>query len=105
MKSKNLKLQQKEIQILEVMSENIKLARLRRKLTMSQVAERANISRSTLWNIEKGSDHIGIGTILKVLSVLGLEESLELVAENDLLGRKLQDVNILIKKRGAKSKI
>ena len=40
---------------LEDMGENIKLARLRRKLTAEQVAERAGISRSTLWQIEKGT--------------------------------------------------
>ena len=35
--------------ILEEMGDNIKLARLRRELTAEQVAERAGISRSTLW--------------------------------------------------------
>lgn len=40
---------------LEDMGENIKLERLRRKLTAEQVAERAGISRSTLWQIEKGT--------------------------------------------------
>ena len=41
--------------ILEEMGDNIKLARLRRELTAEQVAERAGISRSTLWQIEKGA--------------------------------------------------
>ena len=35
--------------ILQEMGDNIKLARLRRELTAEQVAERAGISRSTLW--------------------------------------------------------
>ena len=35
--------------ILEEMGDNIKLVRLRRELTAEQVAERAGISRSTLW--------------------------------------------------------
>jgi len=39
--------------ILEELGEDIKLARLRRKLSVEQVAERAGISRSTLWQIEK----------------------------------------------------
>ncbi|MCD6446639.1 MAG: helix-turn-helix transcriptional regulator [Candidatus Marinimicrobia bacterium] len=104
MKAKYAKLRFQENQILELLGENIKLARLRRRLTAEQVSERANISRSTLWHIEKGSEHISIGAILKVLSVLGLESSLLRVAENDLLGRKLQDANLIIKKRGAKSK-
>lgn len=35
--------------------ENIKLARLQRKLSMEQIAGRANLGRTTLWAIEKGS--------------------------------------------------
>ncbi len=41
--------------ILEKMGENIKVARKRRKLTTTQVAERAGISRSTLYLIESGN--------------------------------------------------
>ncbi|MCK5816385.1 MAG: helix-turn-helix transcriptional regulator [Candidatus Marinimicrobia bacterium] len=103
MRAKDVKLRPQENKILELMGENIKLARLRRRLTAEQISERANISRSTLWHVEKGSEHIGIGTILKVLSVLGLEKSLQQIAENDLLGRKLQDAQLTIKKRGNKS--
>lgn len=44
----------KHLIILEQMGENIKLARKRRKLTAVQVAERADIVRTTLYQIEKG---------------------------------------------------
>ena len=44
----------KEKRILKQLGENLKLARLRRKYTAEMVAERANISRTTLWNLEKG---------------------------------------------------
>ena len=92
----------KEQRVLERLGENIKLARLRRKLTMENVAERANISRKTLWHVEKGSTHISIGTILQVLSVLGFKNELGEIAKDDLLGRKLQDMKLLVKKRGPK---
>ncbi|MCK4531061.1 MAG: helix-turn-helix transcriptional regulator [Candidatus Marinimicrobia bacterium] len=105
MKTKNTKFREKEHEILKNIGENIKLARLRRRLTAEQVSERANISRSTLWHIEKGSEHISIGAILKVVSVLGLEEGLLEIAKDDILGRKLQDINMVIKKRGMKNKI
>ncbi len=98
MKARRAKLLPKETRILEVVGENIKLARLRRRLTTEQVSGRANIARSTLWHVEKGSEHISIGTFLKVLSVLGLEKDLKNIAEDDLLGRKLQDANLITKK-------
>ena len=104
MKAKRAKLLPKEKRILETVGENIKLARLRRRLTTEQVSKRANIGRSTLWHVEKGSEHISIGIILQVLSVLGLAQDLKNIAEDDLLGRKLQDAKLTTKKRGPKKK-
>jgi len=86
------------------MGDNIKLARLRRKLSSEQVAERANISRPTLSAIEKGSPSVSIGSFLLVLQVLGLEKDFLLLANDDKLGRKLQDANISISKRAPKRK-
>jgi len=43
------------------MGEQIKLARLRRRISVKLAAERANISRSTLWAIEKGSPSVSMG--------------------------------------------
>lgn len=102
MRSRNTKLRPKELKILQHLGENIKLARLRRNLTTTQVAERANISRSTLWHVEKGSEHIGIGIFLRVLSVLGLGDDLMKVGEDDLLGRKLQDAKLTTRQRASK---
>lgn len=102
MRSRNTKLRPKELKILQLLGENIKLARLRRNLTTTQVAERANISRSTLWHVEKGSEHIGIGIFLRVLSVLGLGDDLMKVGEDDLLGRKLQDAKLTTRQRASK---
>lgn len=99
MKSKKLKLRPKELKVLKHLGESIKLARLRRNLTTTQVAERANISRSTLWHVEKGSEHISIGVFLQVLVVLGLGDDLKKVGENDPLGRKLQDAKLVSKKK------
>ncbi len=90
--------------ILAEMGGNLKLARLRRKLSAEQVAERANISRPTLVAIEKGSPTVSIGSYLLVLQVLGLEKDFLLLAKDDELGRKLQDIGISIKKRAPKRK-
>ena len=89
--------------ILKEFGENIRLARLRRKLSTEQVAERANISRPTLLSIEKGSPSVSIGSYLQVLTVLGLEKDLLSVAKDDELGRKLQDAQLITKKRAPKS--
>ena len=89
-------------QILKEMGENIKLARLRRKLTTEQIAERAGISRSTLWQVEKGLPSVSLGTYAQVLFVLGLEKDLQLIAKDDLLGRKLQDIELLTGKQATK---
>jgi len=90
--------------ILDQLGEEIKLARLRRKLNTEQVAERAGISRSTLWQIEKGMPSVAIGSYLHVLFVFGLEKNFLNIANDDVLGRKLQDAEILVRKRAPKVK-
>jgi transcriptional regulator with XRE-family HTH domain len=87
---------------LSELGENIKLARLRRKLSTEQVAERAGISRPTLHAIEKGMPNVSIGMYFQVLSVLGLSDDLLKVAKDDELGRKLQDAKLVIKERAPK---
>ncbi|MCP4550437.1 MAG: helix-turn-helix transcriptional regulator [Bacteroidetes bacterium] len=81
---------------------NIKLARLRRRLSSEQVAERANISRPTLSAIEQGKPTVSIGSYLLVLQVLGLENDFLFLAKDDELGRKLQDANISTNERAPK---
>lgn len=88
--------------ILTQLGEDIKLARLRRKLSTEQVSERAGISRSTLWQIEKGTPSVAMGAYLQVLFVMGLEKNFLNIANDDTLGRKLQDADLLIKKRAMK---
>jgi transcriptional regulator with XRE-family HTH domain len=87
---------------LSVLGENIKLARLRRKFSSEQVAERADISRTTLVSIEKGSPNVTIGAYVKVLSVLGLENDIMEVGKDDNLGRRLQDAKLVVKERAPK---
>lgn len=86
--------------VLETMGEQIKMARLRRNLATKLVAERAGISRATLWSVEKGSPTVSIGTYAAVLHALGgMDMDFENVAKDDELGKKLQDLNLLSGKR------
>ena len=79
------------------MGEQIRVARVRRKLSVELVAERAGISRATLWHIEKGSPSVSIGAYAAVLHALnGMDTDILMIARDDALGQKLQfirDVN------------
>ena len=90
----------KTLDILKTMGEQIKMARLRRNLPVKIVSERAGISRNTLWQIEKGNPSVAIGYYAAVLHALNnLDGDLLLVAKDDVLGKKLQDLEMSAKKR------
>lgn len=91
----------KHQRLLARLGENLKLARLRRRLSAEQVAERAGISRSTLHLIESGSVGTSLGKLMAVLVVLGMESDLASVAADDLLGRKLEDARLTETRRRA----
>ena len=95
MKSKKQLLFPNHQKILYKLGENIKLARKRRRFTAIQVAERANISRSVLYRLEKGNSSVSIGALFNVLRVLGLHEDFLKLADDDVLGRKLQDLELV----------
>lgn len=90
--------------ILTEMGENIRLARLRRGFSVELVAERAGISRATLWAVEKGSPSVAMGIYVSVLNALKLEKDILLVAKDDELGRKLQDLNLPVRMRAPKKR-
>ena len=95
MSKKTLQILPETQRILETMGEQIKKARLRRNIATELIAERAGISRATLWAVEKGSPTVAIGAYAAVLHALGgMDKDLELVAKDDELGRKMQDLNL-----------
>ena len=95
MEKRNIVLLPKTIEILSQMGEQMKMARLRRKLSAELVAERAGVSRTTLWSVEKGSPSVAIGAYAAILHALNnMDNDLLLVAKDDELGRKLQDLSL-----------
>ncbi|TNH05451.1 XRE family transcriptional regulator [Testudinibacter sp. TR-2022] len=61
------------------------------------MAERSGLSRHTVRKIEHGDPNVAIGYYVMILGILGLEQDLQLVAQDDELGRKLQDIELLRK--------
>ena len=85
------------------MGEQIKLARLRRNFSAELIAERAGISRATLWKVESGNPACAIGIYAAVLHALNnMDQDLLMVAKDDAMGRKLQDMKLLTRKRASR---
>ncbi len=92
------KLEQK----MRVVGEQIRLARLRRNLSVAQVAERATCSPLTVSRIEKGAPTVAIGIYLRVLYALQLDDDILSLAKDDALGRVLQDMKMKPRERATK---
>jgi len=85
--------------LLEQLGENLRLARLRRAYPAETVAQRAGITRKTLYRVEQGDPGVALGIYARVLQALGLESNLEKIAADDVLGRKLQDSRLKPRER------
>ena len=63
------------------LGEDLRDARLRRRIPMALLAERASISRTTLANIEKGDPGVSLGNCARALFALGLIDRLADLAD------------------------
>lgn len=88
---------------LQALGQRLKDARLRRHFSAETVAARAGISRQTLAKIEAGADSVAMGNYFQVLVVLGLEKDMNVVASDDVLGRRLQDAELPQRQRAPRT--
>lgn len=96
------KLTRKLEQKMQIVGEQIRLTRLRRNLSIAQVAERATCSPLTVSRIEKGVPTVTIGIYLRVLYALQMDDDILLLAKEDVMGKALQDLSLKKRKRASK---
>ena len=103
------KLPRKLEQKMQIVGEQIRLARLRRNLSIAQIAERATCSPLTVSRIEKGVPTVAIGIYLRVLyalqlddDILQLDDDILLLAKEDTMGKALQDLSLKKRERASK---
>jgi transcriptional regulator with XRE-family HTH domain len=75
------------------LGEDIVVARKKRRISTISMAERAFISRGTLYKAEKGDPSVSMGIYATLLSILGLVEGLGNVADRgtDTLGLDIDE--------------
>lgn len=63
-------------------------------MSLTDLAARVDVTRHTLSRLERGDLSTSLGVLARVLGVLGLEEDLDRLAQDDEMGQRLQDVRL-----------
>ena len=100
--TRSTKLPRKLEQKMQIVGEQIRLARLRRNLSVAQIAERATCSELTVMRVEKGMPTVAMGIYLRILYALQLDDDILSLAKDDPLGRTLQDLELKHRERASK---
>ena len=67
--------------LLQLYGERLRTARMRRRWSQANLAERMNVERRTVSRLEKGDPGVTIGMLLRALWVLGLWSTAERLAD------------------------
>lgn len=100
--TRSTKLPRRLEQKMQIVGEQIRLARLRRNLSVAQIAERATCSELTVMRVEKGMPTVAMGIYLRILYALQLDDDILSLAKDDPLGRTLQDLELKHRERASK---
>ncbi len=86
----------------EALGERLRAARLRRRMSEAEMAERAFVSRPTLRKLEAGDLTVSAAVLARVLEVLSLDDDLDRLAANDEVGHRLVDARTPLPHRVAR---
>ncbi|HKU24898.1 MAG TPA: hypothetical protein VJQ54_05460 [Candidatus Sulfotelmatobacter sp.] len=91
---------------LKKLGQDLRDARLRRRIPVAIAAERASINRMTLSKIEKGDPSVAMGSYATVLFVMGMAERIGDIADvrNDSVGLQLEEERLPQRIRSSGSK-
>lgn len=79
---------------LEALGQNLKTARVKRRISIKGFAERIGVSESTIIRLEKGDDGVSIGTLAMACLVLG-----EIERISEFLDPGTDDTGLLLDKQ------
>ncbi len=85
----------KQRRILQDFGVSLLLAMKRRGYTKKSISERTGFDPKTINKVFEGDPGVAIGTYLKVMSVLGLENNFSEMAGKDEVGQKIQNLKLL----------
>lgn len=79
-------------ELLQRVGENIKIARVRRRITIQELANRVHVDERTISRMEKGDPSVNFKNLLTVLMVLGIADSVTALAhpDSDEVGKALE---------------
>lgn len=85
---------------LAALGANVKTARLKRRISVKDFAERMGVSESTISRLEKGDDGVSIGTLAMACLVLG-----EIGRISDFLDPGSDDTGLLLDRQALPKRI
>ena len=102
MSRKNIVLTSDTRKRLAKMGVQIKNARLRRNISVEEIANKSGVSETTYYAIEKGKDTVSVGAYAAVLSVLELDKDIELIATDEEGKKKFRENTLFRRERATR---